>query len=78
MKLGLGAVGLGPKVSKKMEATAAVPDALVDACHLVGPKDFIRDRLGAWKEAAGKKWVHTLMVSTPQPEALELLAEEVL
>jgi F420-dependent oxidoreductase-like protein len=63
---------------KKAEAAAAVPDELVDACHLVGPKDKIRDRLQAWKEAGKKGWVHTLNVGTPQPEALELLAEELL
>jgi F420-dependent oxidoreductase-like protein len=63
---------------KKMEAAAAVPDELVDACHLVGPKDRIRDRLQAWKEAGNKGWVHTMNIGTPQPEALELLAEELL
>ncbi len=63
---------------KKMEAAAAVPDELVDAVHLVGPKDRIRDRLQAWKEAGKKGWVHTMNVGTPQKEALELLAEEML
>jgi len=63
---------------KKMEAAAAVPDELVDAVHLVGSKERIRDRLGAWKEAGRKRWVDTLQVGTPQPEALELLAEELL
>jgi F420-dependent oxidoreductase-like protein len=61
---------------KKAEAAAAVPDALVDAVHLVGPRGRIRDRLQAWKEAGRKGWVHTMNVSTSQPEALELLAEE--
>ena len=63
---------------KKAEATAAVPDELVDAVHLVGSVERIRDRLGAWKEAARKGWVHTLQVGGPQPEALELVAEELL
>jgi len=63
---------------KKAEAAAAVPDALLDAVHLVGPRDRIRDRLKAWKEAGRKGWVHTMNVSTSQPEALELLAEELL
>ncbi len=63
---------------KKGEAAAAVPDALIDAVHLVGPRDRIRDRLKAWKEAAAKGWVHTMQIGTPQEEALELLAEELL
>ncbi|MDJ0864671.1 MAG: LLM class F420-dependent oxidoreductase [Myxococcota bacterium] len=63
---------------KKMEAAMAVPDELVDACHLVGPRDHIRERLQAWKAAGNKHWVHTMQVGTPQPEALELLAEEML
>ncbi|MCU0669964.1 MAG: LLM class F420-dependent oxidoreductase [Myxococcota bacterium] len=63
---------------KKMEAAAAVPDALLDAVHLIGPKDRIRARLAAWKEAGRKGWVHTMNVQTSQPEALELLAEELL
>jgi F420-dependent oxidoreductase-like protein len=62
---------------KKAEATAAVPDALVDAVHLVGPRARIKERLQAWKEAAKKGWVHTLQVGG-SAEALELVAEEVL
>jgi F420-dependent oxidoreductase-like protein len=63
---------------KKMEAAAAVPDELVDACHLVGPKERIRERLQAWAEAGKKGWVHTMNIGSPQPEALELVAEELL
>jgi F420-dependent oxidoreductase-like protein len=63
---------------KKAEAAMAVPDELVDACHLVGPKDRIRDRLQAWKEASNRNWVHTMNIGTSQVEALELLAEELL
>ena len=63
---------------KKGEAAAAVPDELVDAVYLVGPKERIRERLQAWKEAGQKRWVDTLQVATHQPEALELLAEELL
>jgi len=62
---------------KKAEATAAVPDALVDAVHLVGPKARIQERLKAWKEAGKKGWVHTLQVGGG-PEALELVAEALL
>ena len=62
----------------KMGAAMAVPDELVDACHLLGPADRIRERLQAWKAAGDKKWVHTMNVGTGQVEALELIAEEVL
>jgi F420-dependent oxidoreductase-like protein len=62
---------------KKAEATAAVPDALVDAVHLVGPRARIKERLAAWKEAGKKGFVHTLQVGGG-PEALELVAEELL
>ena len=56
------------------DACAAVPDALVDALSLVGPKERIRDRLAAWRETP----VTTLLVGSPQPEALDVLAELVL
>ncbi|WP_341249974.1 LLM class F420-dependent oxidoreductase [Euzebya pacifica] len=54
---------------KKGEATALVPDALVDECALVGPMDRIVDRLEAWKESR----VGTLILGTMQPEVLEPL-----
>jgi len=59
---------------KRREAAAAVPDELVDAVSLVGPKERIRDRLEAWRETP----VTTLIVGSPQPEALRVLAELVL
>ena len=63
---------------KHREAAAAVPDQLVDDIALVGPPARIRDRLGAWKEAAAKGHVHTLIAKEPSIEALRLLAEAVL
>ena len=60
------------------EAVAAVPDELVDEVHLVGSADRIRDRLAAWRDAGKRRWVDTLMIGTGQPEAIELLAEELL
>jgi F420-dependent oxidoreductase-like protein len=56
------------------EAIAAVPDELVDAVALVGPKERIRDRLEAWRETP----VTTLVVGSPQPEAIRTLADLVL
>ena len=63
---------------KKQEAAMAVPDDLVDACHLIGPADRIRERLQAWKVAGQKRWIDTMSISANQPEALELVAEEML
>jgi len=59
---------------KQREAIAAVPDALVDAVALVGPKERIAERLEAWRATP----VTTLVLGTPQPEALQTLAELVL
>jgi alkanesulfonate monooxygenase SsuD/methylene tetrahydromethanopterin reductase-like flavin-dependent oxidoreductase (luciferase family) len=56
---------------KKNEAVAAVPDELVDALNLVGPKERIRDRFQVWKESK----VGTMLVGTQQREALRLVAE---
>ena len=56
---------------RKGEAMAAVPDKLVDAMHLVGPKERIKDRFAAWKESK----VGTMVIGTQQIEAVRLLAE---
>jgi F420-dependent oxidoreductase-like protein len=63
---------------KKGDAAAAVPDALVDDVALVGSADRIRDRLGAWKEAAKKRHVGSLLAGTSDVDALRVLAEAVL
>jgi F420-dependent oxidoreductase-like protein len=63
---------------KKMEAIAAVPDALVDDVHLVGPRGHIKERLAAWREAGKQRHVDTMLIGTGQREALELVAEEML
>ncbi|HZS41192.1 MAG TPA: LLM class F420-dependent oxidoreductase [Polyangia bacterium] len=56
---------------KRAEAIAAVPDALVDALHLVGPKERIRDRFQVWKASK----VGTLIIGAQQKEAVRLMAE---
>ena len=63
---------------KRDEAMAAVPAELIDACHLVGPKERIRDRLQRWKEAGAKGQVSSMLLGCQQPEALALVAEEML
>jgi F420-dependent oxidoreductase-like protein len=63
---------------RKDEAALAVPDELVDAIALVGPKDHIREQLQHWKIAGAKKHVTSMLISTSQSEVLELLAAEIL
>jgi F420-dependent oxidoreductase-like protein len=56
---------------RKAEAAAAVPDEYVDEGALVGPPARIRDRYKRWEDSGAT----TLIVSTPQDEALDLMAE---
>jgi len=59
---------------KKQEAAAAVPDKLADEIALIGSKDYIRDRLSAWRETP----VTSLLVSGRSSAELHTLAELVL
>jgi len=56
---------------KKGEAMALVPDALIDAVSLLGPRERIAERIQAWKRSP----VTDLLIGTNQPEALQVLAE---
>jgi F420-dependent oxidoreductase-like protein len=56
---------------KQQEAIAAVPDAMVDAVHLVGTPERIRERFAVWRALP----IGTLLVRTDQIEAVRLLAE---
>ena len=57
-----------------MEAMREVPDDLVDEVSLVGSKERIADRLGAWEESG----VTTLLVAATDLNTIRLLAELVL
>jgi F420-dependent oxidoreductase-like protein len=59
---------------KKAEATAAVPDALVDEVALCGPKERIAELVEPWKGSQAT----TMIVGAAQREALDLMAELVL
>ncbi|HEV8673068.1 MAG TPA: LLM class F420-dependent oxidoreductase, partial [Methylomirabilota bacterium] len=59
---------------KREDAIAAVPDALVDEIALCGPRERIRDRLAAYREAG----VTTLICATGQPDTVRMMAELVL
>ncbi len=56
---------------KRAEALAAVPDAMIDAVHLVGSKARIKDRLQRYKESP----VTTLLVGAGDLETLRFMAE---
>ncbi|HEX7926993.1 MAG TPA: LLM class flavin-dependent oxidoreductase, partial [bacterium] len=59
---------------KQAEAIAALPDALVDAVTLCGPKERIKERLSLWKKTP----VTTLNINASTPEVLRTMAELVL
>ena len=55
-----------------------LPRGQTSAPALAGSKEQIRDRLAVWKEAAKQKRVDTLLLGTNQPEAIQVMAEEIL
>ena len=63
---------------RKSEAAAAVPDALIDACHLVGPVARIKDRAQRWIAAGKQGHVGSMLIGAAEPEALDVLAEAML
>jgi F420-dependent oxidoreductase-like protein len=58
----------------KWEAMAAVPDDLVDAVALCGPKARIAERLDLWRKSP----VTTLNIAQPDPANVRVMAELVL
>src|SRR5215475_12715217 len=63
---------------KKQEAAAAVPDALIDQCSLVGPPARIKGRLAAWKDLARENKVGSLLLAGATKESARVVAEAVL
>ena len=59
---------------RKFEAVAAVPNELVDAVALVGPKARIKDRLQLWLDSD----VTTMNLQLPNIETVQFMAECVL
>jgi hypothetical protein len=62
---------------KKDEAAAALPDELIDLVTLCGPKDHVRDRLRAFREAGvGTLTVSPMVFTTDEAvEQLRAVAE---
>ncbi len=63
---------------RRAEAEAAVPNELVDAVALVGPKERVLERMSLWKDAAAKGHIDTMVVRRPTRIALRTLAKAVL
>ncbi len=63
---------------RRAEAVAAVPNELVDAVALVGPKERIKERVGVWKDAAAKGHVDTMVIRRPTRLSMQTIAEAVL
>jgi F420-dependent oxidoreductase-like protein len=59
---------------QKQEAAAAIPDALVDAVALCGPRNRIAEGLERWQASP----INTLIINTFDPQIVSTLAELVL
>jgi F420-dependent oxidoreductase-like protein len=59
---------------KKDEAAAALPDELIDMITLCGPKDVVRDRLAAFRDAGVGTLVVSPMAFTAQDRIAQLRA----
>jgi hypothetical protein len=59
---------------KRDQATALIPDKLVDDMHIIGDAAKVRDKVAVW-EATG---VTTLLLSCQSPEEIRQVAEVVL
>jgi F420-dependent oxidoreductase-like protein len=62
---------------RKDEATAAVPDKLIDETALVGPADRIKDRLQAWKQGAAGNKIGTMLLNVSDVATMRVIAEAV-
>ena len=51
---------------------------LIDHTNLIGPAERIRERLASWREAERRGSLDMMSLTTVQPEAMTLLAEELL
>ena len=63
---------------EKEQAAVEIPESLIDRTSLVGPPGRIRERLAAWKAAGARGALDMMMITSAQPAALELMAEELL
>ena len=55
-----------------------MPNELIDAVSLNGPKERIIERLAPWKEAGKRSEVGSMLLAVHDPAVLELFAKEML
>jgi F420-dependent oxidoreductase-like protein len=63
---------------EKDKAAQAVPLDLIDRTNLIGPPARIKERLESWKAAERRGSLDMMVLTTQQPEALTLMAEQLL
>jgi F420-dependent oxidoreductase-like protein len=63
---------------EKDKAAQAVPLDLIDRTNLIGSPARIKERLSRWKAAEQRGSLDMMLLTTQQPEALTLMAEELL
>jgi F420-dependent oxidoreductase-like protein len=56
---------------KRDEATALIPDGLVEEMHIIGDAAYVKDRVAAWEETG----VTTLLLSCRSPDEVQQVAE---
>ncbi len=56
---------------RRDEATALIPDDLVEDMHIVGDAGYVKERVAAWEETG----VTTLLLSLRSPDEVRLIAE---
>jgi F420-dependent oxidoreductase-like protein len=62
----------------KDKAAQAVPLDLIDRTNLIGPPGRIKERLSSWRDAEKRGSLDMMLLTTQQPEALSLMAEQML
>lgn len=62
----------------KEKAANAVPNDLIDRTNLIGPAARIRERVADWKAASTRGSLDMMLLTTVQPDAMTLMAEELL
>jgi alkanesulfonate monooxygenase SsuD/methylene tetrahydromethanopterin reductase-like flavin-dependent oxidoreductase (luciferase family) len=56
---------------KRDEATALIPDELVEEMHIIGDADYVKDRVAVWEETG----VTTLLLSSRSADEVRQVAE---